>query len=358
MEGQESQKQVPSSSPQTRYSPETLRKVVELASRIQMETRETLTAEEVEAIGKEVGLDVAFVRQAMSEFVREHQVTEKSESVTKPTIWRSLPKGWQIVGWWAAGWWASGWTIPFILVTLIQGNLAAPLFFAGWGIYIGGGMLLSAWAKVVNSWSDKLQPLPTKLSRADLLEMLFALQRMLEGQKQRRAFLSVDVVKSSEMKQASSELEVEHSFQQFHSWLEEVVTKHGGQIHSVAGDGAMCMFTDDVEAVKAALELQRSIAQFNATRNLLPTPFQIRCGISAGNVPVEDGKPIGQIHSHVLDRAANLQKRAKPGGIVVGGEVSGAALMLLGTFSPLPDYPNSQTAFEWRPENEFSTEAM
>jgi class 3 adenylate cyclase len=191
-----------------------------------------------------------------------------------------------------------------------------------------------------------------------LLEMLFSLQRMLEGQKQRRVFLSVDVVKSSEMKQVTSELEVEHSFQQFHSWLEGIVSKHGGQIHSVAGDGAMCMFTEDVEAVKAALELQGSIHQFNATRNLLPTPFQIRCGISAGNVPVEEGMLIGQIHSHVLDRAANLQKKAKPGGIVIGGEVSGAALMLLGTFSPLPDYPNSQVAFEWRPENEFSTEAM
>lgn len=134
-------------------------------------------------------------------------------------------------------------------------------------------MLLSAWTKVVSSWSDKLQPLPTKLSRADLFEMLFSLQRMLEGQKQRRAFLSVDIVKSSEMKQASSELEVEHSFQQFHSWLEGVVTKHGDQIHSVAGDGEMCMFVDDVEAVKAALELQGDIHQFNFTKNLLPIPF-------------------------------------------------------------------------------------
>ena len=217
-------------------------------------------------------------------------------------------------------------------------------------------MLLSAWTKVVSSWSDKLQPLPTKSSRADLLEMLFSLQRMLEGQKQRRAFLSVDIVKSSEMKQASSELEVEHSFQQFHRWLEGVVTKHGGQIHSVAGDGKMGMFVDDVEAVKAALELQGDIHQFNATKNLLPIPFQIRCGISAGNVPVEGVKLIGQIHIHVLDRAANLQKKARHRGIVIGGEVAGSALTLLSAVSPLPDSPNGQVAFEWRPENDFSSE--
>jgi len=181
--------------------------------------------------------------------------------------------------------------------------------------------------------------------------MLFALQRLLEGQKQRRVFLSVDVVRSSEMKRTSSELEAEYSFRQFHGWLEEIVTKHGGQIYSVAGDGAMCMFDDDVKAVKAALELQGCIVRFNETKNLLPVPFQIRCGISAGNVPVEDGMFIGQIHSHVLDRAAYLQRKARPGGIVVGGEISGAALTLLGSFSQLPDTPNGQVAFEWQPEN-------
>lgn len=338
-------KSLPSS--QTRYSPETLRRVVELASRIQMETRETLTAEEVEAIGKEVGLDPVFVRQAMSEFVKEHQPTRAGEHVAKPKVLRNLPRDWLV-----AGWWAAGWTIPFILVTLIQGHLAAPLFFVGWGIYIGGGALLSAWAKITGAHPDNPQLAPNKLSRVDLLEMLFSLQRMLEGQRQRRVFLSVDVVGSSEMKRSSPELEVEHSFQQFHSWLSEIVAKHGGQIHNVAGDGAMCMFAEDVEAVKAALELQRSIAQFNATKNLLPNPFQVRCGISAGNVPLEDGTSIGQIHSHVLDRAAHLQKRAKPGGIVVGGEISGAALMLLGAVSPLPDSPNGQVAFEWQSENE------
>lgn len=309
-----------------------------------METRETLTAKEVEAIGKEVGLDPVFVRQAMSEFVKEHQAARVREHVTKLTMWRKLPRGW-----WVSGWWAAGWTIPFILVTLIESHLAAPLFFAGWGVYIGVGVLLSAWVKIASAYPDKPQPVPNKLSRADLLEMLFSLRRMLEGQRQRRVFLSVDVVGSSEMKRSSSELEVEHSFQQFHGWLSEVVAKHGGQVHSVAGDGAMCMFAEDVEAVKAALELQRGIAQFNATQNFLPIPFQIRCGISAGSVPVEDGTSIGQIHSHVLDRAAHLQKRAKPGGIVVGGEVFGAALMLLDSVSPLPDSSGEQVAFEWQP---------
>lgn len=329
-------------SAQARYSPETLSKVVELASRIQMDTRETLTAEEVEAIGKEVGLDAIFVRQAMEEFIREHQAAGTRTRIAKATIWKSI----------SAGWWAAGWTVPFILITATHGDLGAPLFFLGWAIYIGGGMLLTAWTKVFEVRAEPPRSTLTRLSRSDLLTMLFALQRLLEGQRQRRDFLSVDVVGSSEMKSEANELEAEYSFQQFHRWLEGIVAKHGGQIHSVAGDGAMCMFPDDSEAVKTALELQKEIAQFNATQNLLSVPFRIRCGVSAGNVPVANETTIGQIHSHVLDRAAILQKRAKPGSIVVSGEVAGAALMLLGEVSPLTDPPNGQPAFEWIPEGE------
>jgi len=344
------QKEKSSSLPlaQVRYSPETLSKVVELASRIQMDARETLTAEEVEAIGKEVGLDAVFVRQAMEEFVREHQAAKGRTQVAKATMWKSI----------MAGWWAAGWTVPFILVTATHGDLGAPLFFLGWAIYIGGGMLLTAWTKVFETHAEPSRKTLNRLSRSDLLVMLFALQRLLEGQRQRRAFLSVDVVGSSEMKSTANELEAEYSFQQFHRWLEGIVTKHGGQIHSVAGDGAMCMFSDDSEAVKAALELQREIAQFNATQNLLSVPFRIRCGISAGNVPISDETTIGQIYSHVLDRAAILQKMSKPGGIVVGGEVAGAALMLLGEVSPLTDPPNGQPAFEWQSGREEFTGPM
>jgi len=59
-----------------------------------METKETLTAEEVEAIGKEVGLDAVFIRQAMSEFAKEQQALKMCGHVAKPTVWKVLSKGW------------------------------------------------------------------------------------------------------------------------------------------------------------------------------------------------------------------------------------------------------------------------
>jgi hypothetical protein len=56
--------------PEPRYTSETLEKVVDLASRLQGEHQETLTAQDIEAIGEEVGLDPAFIRQALAQLDR------------------------------------------------------------------------------------------------------------------------------------------------------------------------------------------------------------------------------------------------------------------------------------------------
>ncbi len=328
------QKRDASSTAQWGCSPDTLRKVVELASRLQLETRETLTEEEVEAIAKEVGLEPRFVRQAMAALHQEPPTIPRRRFFLPTEAHRSL----------VAAWWAGGWTLPFVLVILSPGDAGAALFFLGWGIYLAGGIVLSRLMKR----APKSPVASPQLSRADLLSVLFTIQRMLEGQKQLRAFLSVDVVNSSAMKQSAPELDAEYSFRQFHRWVEEVVTAFGGEVQGVAGDGMMCMFRTDRDAVQAAMTLQREIALFNATHNRLPVPFRIRCGVSVGEVAVEEGSPIGRIVSPVVDRAAALQKRAEPDSIVVGGEISAGALSLLGSVSPLPTAPDKPPAFIWR----------
>jgi hypothetical protein len=48
-----------------RYDAETMQKVIETATRLQQAHRETVSAEQIEEIGKEVGLDPVFVRRAL-----------------------------------------------------------------------------------------------------------------------------------------------------------------------------------------------------------------------------------------------------------------------------------------------------
>jgi class 3 adenylate cyclase len=182
------------------------------------------------------------------------------------------------------------------------------------------------------------------------VDLLFKLQGQLEGQKHRRTFLSVDVVGSSEMAQSANELVVEHSFSQFRSWLEEIIQAEGGLVQTVAGDGAMCLFPDEVSAVRAAHRIQSSLAEFNITRNRLTMPFQVRCGICSGEIALEEGVPLREIQSPAMYRAAMLQKRAEPGGIVVGEEVAIAATGQLSALTPLANPPSDQAAFSWKPQ--------
>jgi len=126
------------------------------------------------------------------------------------------------------------------------------------------------------------------------------------------------------------------------------VGRCGGQVQSAAGDGMMCLFETDAGAVRAARLLQVGLAQFNAGRNRLPMPFRLRCGVSAGEVAMEEGASIGYLDSPVIDRAAALQKSAEPGDIVVSGEVAGVALVELGGLAALPEPIQGQPAFSWK----------
>jgi class 3 adenylate cyclase len=320
-----------------RYDEGTLRKVTELAQRLQDRHQETLTAREMEEIGGEVGLKPAYIRRALA------QLTEQRSAgvAHRPPVSRKTLEGR------AAAWWAAGWTIPFMLMFLLRTFIDSPAivlgFFMGWAIYIGGGIMLSSAADAVPKPSDE------PLSRGTLLELLFALQRELEGQKQHRAFLSVDVVGSSEMKHGASDLAVEYSFRQFQQWAGELVRAEGGQIHGMAGDGIMAMFPTDAGAIRAARGLQERLPQFNRELNHLAQPFVIRCGVSAGEVALDERGSLGELQSRVIDRAAALQKRSEPGGVLISGELAAAALTERSELTPLPDPVAGAPVFSLRP---------
>jgi class 3 adenylate cyclase len=190
--------------------------------------------------------------------------------------------------------------------------------------------------------------IPAELSREELLDLLFNLHRRLEAQKQHCAFLSVDVVHHSEMNRAGTPLTTEYSFGQYQRWVNEVVQRWGGQTTNTAGDGVMCLFPSDTQALRAARQLQEELSRFDAEHNRLPQPFRIRCGVSAGEVAVGGGEAIGQLQSVVIDRAAALQKRAEPGGILVSGEVAATALIELGPVTPLDEPIGGEPAFAFQ----------
>ena len=100
------------------------------------------------------------------------------------------------------------------------------------------------------------------------------------------------------------------------SIVEPTVSAHGGRIVKVMGDGVLTEFSSAVNAVVAALELQRKMVVANEP---LPATRQIvlRIGINLGDVIGEGA----DIYGEGVNIAARLETLAEPSGICISGKV-------------------------------------
>lgn len=153
--------------------------------------------------------------------------------------------------------------------------------------------------------------------RQDLLRQLVELQAKLDSGKTIATFLSIDVVGSTRMKEIGKPLEVEYTFTEYHNFVEMIARKHGGRVHSTAGDGVICAFDSPQQAFSAAKNMQTGIIELNAFRNKIGMPITLRAGIHSGEV-LAPGSDISAVNfAHVIDVAAHLQKACTDGGIAI-----------------------------------------
>jgi len=92
------------------------------------------------------------------------------------------------------------------------------------------------------------------------------------------------------------------------SILDSTVRAHAGRVVKVMGDGVLIEFGSAVNAVAAAVELQRKMAEAN-----IPLPdnkrIVLRIGINLGDVISEGGDILGD----GVNIAARLEALAEPG---------------------------------------------
>ena len=123
-----------------------------------------------------------------------------------------------------------------------------------------------------------------------------------------------DVVQSTRMKREANPLAVEISFREYMNFVRREVTRHGGAVQSIAGDGVVAEFSSPESAFTAARQIQTLMPEFNRTANRLGIPFRIRIGLHLGSVHGD----LEQVSfTEVIDVAAHIEKKAPPGGIVV-----------------------------------------
>jgi hypothetical protein len=130
------------------------------------------------------------------------------------------------------------------------------------------------------------------------------------------SFLDVDVADSYGMKACSTRTDhIIVSFVRWREWVSLIIREFGGTSLNSNGDELMCYFEVPMNAVKSASAILRRLTSFNATENLLSSPFRLRIGVHTGDALVDFER--GYAYSPILDVAGHLQKDADVDGLLI-----------------------------------------
>ena len=98
--------------------------------------------------------------------------------------------------------------------------------------------------------------------------------------------------------------------------LDPVLTKYGGRLVKLTGDGALVEFASAVDALSAAIEFQQAMAEANGDQPA-DTALVFRMGLHLGDLIV-DGD---DLYGDGVNVAARLEAEAPAGGIVISRTV-------------------------------------
>lgn len=127
------------------------------------------------------------------------------------------------------------------------------------------------------------------------------------------AILAADVAGYSRL-MATDEEGTLATLNEYRRTIGEIVAGHSGRIFGSAGDSLVIEFASPVQAVRAAVAIQRALDRHNTD---LPADRRMafRIGINLGDVMVEGGNLMGD----GVNVASRLQEIAAPGGICISG---------------------------------------
>ena len=119
---------------------------------------------------------------------------------------------------------------------------------------------------------------------------------------------------------ADNEIETINTLRVFTSIIEAAVVVHSGEMGDVVGDEFLAVFPSASDAVQAALEMQRLMADDNQS---LPTGrrMQFRLGLHSGAI----NGTVGHWYGDVVNIAARLQALADSGGVMISAAVLDAS---------------------------------
>jgi adenylate cyclase len=143
------------------------------------------------------------------------------------------------------------------------------------------------------------------------------------------SILFADISGFTSMSETMSPSSVALLLNDYLSRMTDVIFKYEGTLDKYIGDAIMAVFGAPIDmpdhaqrAIKAALEMQERLAEWNADRKEGPA-FRIRIGINSGNAVAGEIGSINKKEYTVLGDTVNTASRlessvAKPGSVVIG----------------------------------------
>ena len=130
------------------------------------------------------------------------------------------------------------------------------------------------------------------------------------------AILSADVVGYSRLMAADEAATVE-TLKSYRDIITRLVVRHGGRVVNAPGDALLAEFPSAVEAVHAAVEIQKSLEGHNIELES-ERRMQFRIGVNLGDV-IEEAD--GAIYGDGANIAARMEALAEGGGVCISSTV-------------------------------------
>jgi class 3 adenylate cyclase/tRNA A-37 threonylcarbamoyl transferase component Bud32 len=193
---------------------------------------------------------------------------------------------------------------------------------------------------------EQLAPDDAK-SREDLIRLMVETKKKLDSMAREVAFLSIDVVGSTDMKLGEDKAFVEHDFREYKKLVETAMENQGALKSAWTPDGVMICFATTDDAIRAAREVLVELARFNREVKSVKTQFRVRCGINAGAVHFDKSQRMEEMSDRVIDVAGHMQKYAAADTIFIAREVLERATES-DNFRPTEQKVDGFEVFHWK----------